>query len=439
MSIPSMNIAIIVVLFLVGIYSGILVSPQIQAQNWYYETEKIDENKTGIEIPEGEFIGFFDSNMVYTVVGVIKNHEPFAITPTIIINIQDGIDENVISEIFQLGPIPSQNELPFKLRFPQVNDLSPTLKEPRISYIPSYKEPLKVNVIYDETLIQHEDGHITGRVINDGDKTVHNVKIFAVIHGQNNKTLDMGQNIKRIEKIDPGEIIHFEMYPDPSIADQVQYYSCFAPSDTTIVPVYTTRNENKFYYRYDSGTWYYNAQFNEKGTELTMKTYTSFPLETYTNFEFPQFSKDEKFSVYLNGQPKEIVQSLDEQGNWHVIFKAEPNEQGEIRITGFKEGWDPGDKILIPDWIRFNSGWWADSKIDDENFIRGIQFLIKEQIITTTTTTSDSYKNDIVSTDDTVIPDWFRTNAKWWSEGYIDDETFLAGLEFLITHGIIQI
>ena len=35
----------------------------------------------------------------------------------------------------------------------------------------------------------------------------------------------------------------------------------------------------------------------------------------------------------------------------------------------------------IPKWIKNNAGWWADGKIDDNSFIQGIQFLVKEGII----------------------------------------------------------
>ncbi|MDA1346718.1 MAG: peptidase [Crenarchaeota archaeon] len=36
----------------------------------------------------------------------------------------------------------------------------------------------------------------------------------------------------------------------------------------------------------------------------------------------------------------------------------------------------------IPDWIKNNAGWWADGLIDDDSFVGGIQFLIKEGIMT---------------------------------------------------------
>ena len=35
----------------------------------------------------------------------------------------------------------------------------------------------------------------------------------------------------------------------------------------------------------------------------------------------------------------------------------------------------------VPEWIKNNAGWWADGAIDDESFLQGIEFLVKEGII----------------------------------------------------------
>lgn len=380
-------------------------------------------------IPKDELTSFFDINNQFTVVGVVRNSEESSVIPTITLNIKD--DRKIISKSFEYQPILPSKDLPFKIKFPEITSKSPILLQPAVSFVPTMKYPSGIEVIYDKTLVTHEDGHLTGRIINNGNSTVYNVKILAVIWGHD-KVLDMGQNVEMIEKMEPGEIKGFTMYPDPSITEDVFYYSCFAPSDTTIVPVYTERNGKKFYFRYDGGTWYYDAQFNEKGTELSMKTQTSFPVETYANFEFPQFTEDEKFNVYVNGEPKEFIQSIDEMNNWHVAFLVEPRESGEISITGFAEGWDPGEGILIPDWVKFNSGWWAEGKIDDSNFVKGLEFIIQEEIIKISNT--QNITNEIDS-----IPKWIRYNALWWSNDLIDDETFVVTIQYLIEHGIIKI
>ena len=38
-----------------------------------------------------------------------------------------------------------------------------------------------------------------------------------------------------------------------------------------------------------------------------------------------------------------------------------------------------------------------------------------------------------------VIPNWIKNNAGWWSSGQIPDSAFVSGLQWLITNGIMTI
>jgi hypothetical protein len=44
-----------------------------------------------------------------------------------------------------------------------------------------------------------------------------------------------------------------------------------------------------------------------------------------------------------------------------------------------------------------------------------------------------------VFAEDSVIPDWIKNNAKWWSEGSISDADYIESLEYLINNGIIDV
>ena len=35
----------------------------------------------------------------------------------------------------------------------------------------------------------------------------------------------------------------------------------------------------------------------------------------------------------------------------------------------------------VPNWVKNNAGWWATDQIDDNSFLQGIQYLIKEGIM----------------------------------------------------------
>ena len=85
----------------------------------------------------------------------------------------------------------------------------------------------------------------------------------------------------------------------------------------------------------------------------------------------------------------------------------------------------------IPSWIKNNAGWWADGSIDDDSFIQGIQFLIKEKIISISSTQNSG-------TGSNEIPSWIKNNAGWWADGSIDDDSFIQGIQFLIKEGLIN-
>jgi len=87
---------------------------------------------------------------------------------------------------------------------------------------------------------------------------------------------------------------------------------------------------------------------------------------------------------------------------------------------------------VIPQWIKNNAEWWAEDKITDSMFLKGIQHLIKKGImVIPPVVTSGSSGEE--------IPAWVKSNAGWWADGVIDDNTFVSGIQHLVKVGIIQV
>jgi hypothetical protein len=379
-------------------------------------------------IPSHEYLGYFDSEGIYTVVGNVKNENSFAVIPTITVSVMD--DETIHSKRIQHVPLAPEKEIPFKIKFFEVTGNTPVLMPAKLSYEKTTKEPIPIEILYDETLIKHKDGHITGRFQNIGTETIYYPKIYAVVHGYE-RVLDIVQNLEYVEKIEPGEILEFSMYPDPSVNQDVFYYSCFAPVDTSVVPVTAKKEGEDFDFRYDSGAWYYGAEFDEKGTTFSMKGYNSYPWETYVNFEFAPISGNEKFDVTVNGEPIDFIQSKDEMGFWHVAFNVEPTQQSIVKITGFEKGLPP-EIPKIPPWLKLNAEWWATGQISDSEFLEGIDFLFEKGVV--------FVPGKGVNAESTwSIPTWYKTIAAWWSDDKISDDEFLLAIENLVAREIIVI
>ena len=93
------------------------------------------------------------------------------------------------------------------------------------------------------------------------------------------------------------------------------------------------------------------------------------------------------------------------------------------------------EDIQIPTWIKQVAGWWSDDEISEQEFLAGIEYLINNNIIllqhvpcsVTDSSTSGS------------VPDWVKNNAKWWAEDLIEETDFINGIEYLIKKQVVGI
>jgi hypothetical protein len=381
-------------------------------------------------IPTHEYVGFYDSNGIYTVVGNVKNELDYAILPTITVSVKDNDQE--FSRTIQHVPLASGNEIPFKIKFPKISGNSPILLPAELTFEKTETKLIPVDVIYDETLIVHDDGHLTGRIINSGTEIISDFKIYAIIHGFDDETLDMGKNVLPISEMKPGEIREFTMYPDPKFSSQVWYYSCFAVGQDSIIVLNVPRNDDTFKIRYDSSILLSYPEFDSNGETLSFTLIQGWEFQNYINLEFPKYSEKESFQVFLNDEYVDSIQSIDDMGNWHVAFFVDPRSKGTLKITGFEPEGKLVETILIPEWIRNNAVWWSTDQISDLEFLEGINYLFEKQIvyIPQRTITIESQWQ---------IPSWVKISVGWWTEEKISDDEFLNILENLVKRKIIVI
>lgn len=90
------------------------------------------------------------------------------------------------------------------------------------------------------------------------------------------------------------------------------------------------------------------------------------------------------------------------------------------------------EQYLIPSWIKNNAKWWSDGQIEDSDFVKGIQYLIETGIMKIPETKSSVSQSS-------QIPTWIKNNAGWWADNKISDSDFVSGIQYLINNGIIRI
>jgi len=108
-------------------------------------------------------------------------------------------------------------------------------------------------------------------------------------------------------------------------------------------------------------------------------------------------------------------------------------------------GVDDVKKVLnIPEWIKNSAEWWSEGEINDDTFVKGIEFLIQEQIIDIPLEANVSEvkdKNIKIFEEEkiTQVPNWVKDTAGWWAEGLLSDKEFVNGIKYLVEQGIVQV
>lgn len=372
-----------------------------------------------VHVPSDEYVSYVDANGIYTVIGNVQNDGGQAVSPTITVSVQDG--DLVRTASFQHQAVPAGQELPFRIKMPGVPP-GAVLLEPEVSYVRASSPPVSLSVIYDDTLVLHEDGSISGRVINTGDRALHNPSVWAVVHGDDG-AIDVARNHLEIGTLEPGDSASFAMYPDPTVASMVSYYSCFAPSQNSVYPLKADRNGTPYDLRYESGAWFYRPQFSEDGTEVTIQTTNSYPLVLSANLEIPAVTRQEVFEVYLNGEPVRFLQSIDEMGMWHLVFDIRKHSQDEVTVRGFVPG--PVLPPLVPEYFRDDAAQWSSGLADDDAILYDLRLLADRKMIPPGLD------------GDPLLPAWLGPVMGWYGAGSLTHDEFLAMASYLVERGVI--
>ena len=136
----------------------------------------------------------------------------------------------------------------------------------------------------------------------------------------------------------------------------------------------------------------------------------------------------------------EFTQPLDTSTLMVKIWDEERNPSKNyfydaIKVVGNSAVTNDEESSSVPTWVKNNAGWWAAGEIDDQSFIQGIQYLVKQEILKVPAVDH----RDETDIELQVIPEWVKNNAGWWAAGEIDDQSFIQGIQYLVKSRIIQV
>ena len=143
--------------------------------------------------------------------------------------------------------------------------------------------------------------------------------------------------------------------------------------------------------------------------------------------EYAVFQGGEYINEVNESQTTQLKLLIEKINKRHIQIVSLDAIDSKIKIIPTKD--QMLDNSQIPSWIKNNAGWWRDGFVDDNSFLNGIEYLITNNIIKIPPTVLESNNSQ--------IPTWVKDNAGWWAEGRISDDDFIYGVSYLVTHGII--
>lgn len=160
---------------------------------------------------------------------------------------------------------------------------------------------------------------------------------------------------------------------------------------------------------------------------------------------------DSKDNVYVADTGNHRIQKFDSDGNFLFNWGTEGTEPGQFEqpvglaidavdniyvvdknnsIQKFALYGGTGKNVL-PSWIKNTATWWAEGALDKNDFSQAVRYMINQGLI----------KTPSMSQGDAVkIPNWLKVNVRQWSSlDQIDDNTFWASIQYLISTGVMKI
>lgn len=368
-----------------------------------------------VYVADKEFAGYFDSHGVYTVYGAVKNTGTGTVLAKVQVTVIEGSSN--FSESRILPVIYTLADMPFKFKFPDITQGQPVLEKPVVTYLPTNSDPLNIVIDYDKGLVRYPDGHLTGFITNTGKDTAHNIDIYALVHDKHNNYLDEVENTWTIPSLGAGNRTGFVMYPDPSVAKSVYYYSCFIPGTDNSIEISTPMNGKTFYLSVLSIVYFTNPRLSADNTSLSLDASNPWQIPYYANFMLPRGSGNGNFEVLIDGAKANALNSFDnDTKNWHVAFNV-PYGQHRIVISGFEPSY-------VPD--------------NDEYFYLDAKSALTAWAGFSTFTIPDSKLLEVIGIQGNHVPSWVKTTVGFMIYNNVPSDSVIDEIKYLKSQGIIR-
>jgi hypothetical protein len=193
----------------------------------------------------------------------------------------------------------------------------------------TYYDILKLN--YTNMAVGSERA-LVGTVENTAPFSVHNVRVYASAHDNNQTQIDSAIS-KNIPTIEPGQEIQFELIPNPSIKSDVIYYSCAGVELDAPITTLTTPDGGFVAYDLQALAKIIDLKYNSSTDSIVFGADHYNPDGGSITMKVPQMYDDQKISVLMDGKPANTAE-ITADGKTIKIDIFIPPEEHELQILG---------------------------------------------------------------------------------------------------------
>lgn len=150
--------------------------------------------------------------------------------------------------------------------------------------------------------------------------------------------------------------------------------------------------------------------------------------------EYPNFADKFKIKVWSDTAPNGIEIQVLETGVYTGIFRGRVYVTDSGESVGIRLLVTPGDTVYA---LYIDETLPESYSNDSENLMSAAIIKISGKDMTEYLDALDPMLRSQEISEK--VPDWIKNNAKWWAEGTISEDDFLNGIQYLIKVGIVSV
>lgn len=135
--------------------------------------------------------------------------------------------------------------------------------------------------------------------------------------------------------------------------------------------------------------------------------------------------------LYSDGVPR-LPDHYDEP----PVMLSDENSAGETKIGEHVVQPPVSPNPKVPKWVQTSAKFWVDRNVSDREFTEALGFLVKNGIIDVEIESPLTTKEQVDA--EPQVPAWIGQTIEWWLDGEVSEDQFLEGIKWMIKNQIIK-